>query len=156
MVLDDDLALGSSKLIAATGNGSQAEAILNENPKPDAKAATPPETDRHLLVRAFSDGPLTDKSIAVDILKLPNPPQRDMEINKFHLVSDGVSPGFKVLLFPFKDGQPLPRTTLSADRRTLMVVWPDQTDTVTFTAGEDGRTRVSISRANSPIISTGA
>ena len=83
MALADDLALGSSRLIAGSAAGSQAEAILNEAPKPDPKAAAPPEIDRHLLVRAFSDGLLTDKSIAVDLLDLPNPPQHDMEINKF-------------------------------------------------------------------------
>jgi hypothetical protein len=156
MVLADDLVLGSSRLLAATPDGSQAEAILNENPMPDPKAPAPQETDRHLLVRAFSDGPLTDKSVYVDILRLPNPPQHDMEINKFHLTSDGVSPGFKVVLFPYKDGQPVPKTNLSPDHRTLTVAWPDQIDTVTFTPGEGGRTRVSISRGNQEIATTGS
>ena len=156
MVLADDLTLGSSKLITASANGSQAEAILNEAPKPDPKAAAPPETDRHLLVRAFVDGPLTDKSAFLDILTLPNPPQRDMEINKFHLTSDGVSAGLKVLLFPYKDGQGLPATMWSTDHHTLTVAWPDQTDTVTFTPGEGGRTHVSVSRGNQELADTGS
>ena len=155
MILADDLTLGSSKLIAASANGSQAEAVLNESPKPDPKVTAPLETDRHLLVRAFADGPLTDKSVSIDILDLPNPPQRDMEINKFHLTSEGVSPGFKVLLFPYKDGQPLPTTTWSADRRTLTVAWTDQTDTITFAPGEGGRTGVMVSRVDSEIVNTG-
>ena len=156
MILADDLVLGTSRVLGTTPAGSQAEAILNENPKPDPKSSAPMQTDRHLLVRAFSEDPLTDKSVSVGILKLPNPPQHDMEINKFHLTSDGVSPGFKVLLFPYRDGQPVPTTTLAADRRTLTVAWPDQVDIVKFTSGEGGRTRVSVSRGNQEIANTGS
>ena len=158
MVLDDDRALGSSRLIAADRQRlAGLKPSSTRTPSPIPKLATPPETDRHLLVLVFSDGPLTDKSIAVNILKFPNPPQRDMEIDKFHLASDGVSSGVQgLLLFPFKDGQPLPETKLSADRRTLTVAWPDQIDTVTFTTGEGGRTGVSISRGNQEIANTGS
>jgi hypothetical protein len=153
MILADDLTLGSAKV---TGDAAQpqADVILNENPEPDPKAATPPETHRHLLIRVLTASKLDPAQFAnVTWMSVPNPPQKEMRINKLHITSQSVSPDFKMLLFPFKDGQPLPSTAWSADHQRVAIVWPDQTDVIAFTPGADGRTRVKILRNGNQLIS---
>jgi hypothetical protein len=58
------------------------------------------------------------------------------------LPADAVSPEYVVLLFPFRAGEELPKTTLSANEKTLRVEWKDQVDTLHLTMGSDGRTRI--------------
>jgi hypothetical protein len=152
MILADDVTMGSTKF---TGDAAHAsgDVILNENPKPAPEAATPPETDRHLLVRVLSASALDpNKFGSVALLSVVNPPQRDMQLNKLHITSNSVSPDFKMLLFPFKDGQPLPTTTWSADHQTVTIAWPDQSDDITFAVGPDGRTRLKVVRNGEEVI----
>jgi hypothetical protein len=54
--------------------------------------------------------------------------------------SRSVAPDFKILMVPFRHGEPLPETTLSADGRRLVVEWPHQADHYTLRHNEDGRT----------------
>jgi hypothetical protein len=82
----------------------------------------------------------------VERVAVPNPPQPDVSLNRFHLASEAVSPGFKLLLFPHVEGQPLPVTRWDPQRERVTISWPGQTDVVRFSAGGDGRTRVEISR----------
>ena len=153
MILADDLTLGSSKVTGAADR-PQADVILNESPKADPKATAAPETDRHLLVRVLAAAQLDPNQFAtVGAMSVPNPPQKEMRINKLHITSQSVSPEFKMLLYPFKEGQPLPVTTWSADHRAVVIAWPDQSDKVTFLPGKDGRTRIGISRNGSEVIS---
>jgi len=74
---------------------------------------------RHLLVRVLNAAKLSDKSVFVGKLSVPNPPQRNMEVNKLHIISQSVSPDFKMLLFPYKSGESLPTTTWNADRAAV-------------------------------------
>jgi len=64
-----------------------------------------------------------------------------------------VEPRFKVMLFPYLEGEVLPRTRLSG--ATLTVAWDDQTDTLTFEspAGEpsDISVRQNLSKRTTPI-----
>ncbi len=152
MVLNDDLTLGSAKL---TGNAAspQADIILDENPNAPGKQGGDGKKDRHLLVRVLSAAALNAAKVAcVDVMQMPNPPQKNMQINKLHITSQTVSPDFKILLFPFREGQSLPATTWSTDHTTATVSWPDQTDKLTFTPGHDGRTRIKIVREGNELI----
>jgi hypothetical protein len=147
MVLDDDIVLGSSKVTGAR----TADVILDEQMKPDKKSEVAPANDRHLLVRVLNADQLSDNSISVGTFPLPNPPQRDMQINRLHITSDCASPDYKILMFPFKTGQVLPETKWSEDQHSVTVTWPDQTDAITFTTGADGRTRVKIVRGDTVV-----
>ena len=60
--------------------------------------------------------------------------------------SRAVTPNFKVLLFPFHAGDPLPVTTWNADRSVLTIAAGGQTDEVAYTRHADGRTRLRLSR----------
>jgi hypothetical protein len=155
MILADDLTMGSAK---SNGDAAhpQADIVLDENIKADPKAAAgspPPANDRHLLVRVLQASQLNmDQPASVAILSVLNPPQKNMQLNKLHIPSQSVSPDFKMLLFPYKSGQELPSTTWSADHRTVTVAWKDQSDQITFSPGNDGRTRLKIVRNQNELI----
>ncbi len=121
MVLADDLSLGSVK---STGDASlpQADIVLDVNPNVPGKKGDEGQKDLHLLVRVLSAAALDASKVAsVDVMPVPNPPQKDMQINKLHITSQSVSPDFKILLFPYREGQPLPATTWSTDHTTATV-----------------------------------
>ena len=67
-------------------------------------------------------------------------------MHRLRVTSRAVAPDFKVLLFPYRAGQEQPKTTWNADRTVLAVEWSDQKDSITFATGDDGRTRLTVTR----------
>ncbi|MFZ4456872.1 MAG: hypothetical protein ACOYOT_11700 [Bacteroidales bacterium] len=67
-------------------------------------------------------------------------------IKRLVVPSRSTSGVFKVLLFPYLNGDELPTTEWSTDRTRLTVSWSDQKDEFTFTTGNDKRTRVKLIR----------
>jgi hypothetical protein len=140
MILEDDLAV-DSVVTDSTAGSLRNDVILS----------APEDTEgRHLLVRILNaDGLVDPKTPAsIDNYEIPNPPQNNIALKRLEITSHSVSPNFKVLLFPYRKGEDLPKTTWSRDRETVAVEWPDQTDMIRFTQGKDGRTRMVISRGN--------
>ena len=64
------------------------------------------------------------------------------------LPSRSIAPDYKVLLFPFKQGEPLPVTTWSDDKKSLSLTWGKQQDTYNFDKDETGRTHLTLHRGN--------
>ncbi len=153
MTLAPDVALGSMRVTSSLPDAAEADIILTENEKPDLSNALPSANRRHLLVRVLDAAQLGETPAVVERVAVPNPPQSDISLNRFHLTSEAVSPSFKLLLFPHLDGQSLPATKWNDKRDQLSITWPDQTDTVRFTSGNDGRTRVKLTREGSESVS---
>lgn len=57
-----------------------------------------------------------------------------------------VEPGYKVLLFPHRHGDPRPTITWDARRTSVTVAWDDQVDTIEFPRDDEGRTGVAVTR----------
>jgi hypothetical protein len=62
-----------------------------------------------------------------------------------------VSPDFKVLLYAYDQGNPLPTTAWSGNK-AVTVSWPDQQDQVTFSMADSGKTNVTITRGNKSLV----
>jgi hypothetical protein len=76
-----------------------------------------------------------------------------MDIGKRLIIpSRAVEPNFKVLLFPYRHGEKLPKTTWNEGRTKLVVEWSDQTDEITFAETESGRTMVTVVRDGKTIV----
>ena len=60
----------------------------------------------------------------------------------------------RIALIPFKIGEPLPKITWDAAQATATLAWPDQKDSLVFSAAPSERTQVNISRAGVEILST--
>ncbi len=152
MILSDDLTLGSVTTTSGTNSPASADIVLNENLKQEKGDTNAPANDRHLLVRVLSATALTEPASKVELMAVPNPPQRDMQINKLHITANCVSPEFKILLFPFRKDTALPTTTWNADHTTVTVAWPDQSDVITFSPDKNGRTLVKIKRDSAELL----
>jgi hypothetical protein len=151
MTLPQDVELGSAKLTSSTANAYSADIVLSENSKIDLKVMADSPKPRHLLVRVLSAGQLADEPGVVEKLSIANPPQPNLSVNRLHIASESVSPGFKILLFPYQDGDDLPETVWNKDHSAVTIAWPDQKDVITFAPAKDGRTRFSIARGSSEI-----
>ncbi len=153
MVLADDLKLGSVKPTPGTGGMSSADIIIDESVKP-TKDEPNPANDRHLLVRVLTASGLKDSVATVDTIPFANPPQRDMQVNKLRVYANTVAPDFKVLLFPYRNGDSLPLTTWNSAHTAVTVSWPDQTDVLSFIPTSQGRAVVEITREGQELISS--
>jgi hypothetical protein len=65
-----------------------------------------------------------------------------------------ISPEYKILVYPYQYGDPLPVTTWNKDRTTLAVTIKDQKDIYNFATTDGGRTVVSMKRNNSFALSS--
>jgi hypothetical protein len=102
-----------------------------------------------LLVRVLNYSPAS-ASGAEDpkIVELPNiaDPKKYSTIRRLVIPADAVSPDFKVLLYAYHNGAPLPTTKWDGDRRIVTVTWPGQHDTSRFGRPDGGKTPISIAR----------
>ena len=145
MILEDDLVQDS--VAAGSENGAfRQDIIIGEKSRKGADA-------RFMLVRILDADGLSPKAPAtVETYSMINPPQKDIVMNHLAITAKTVAPDFKVLLFPYRSGQAQPTTNWNADRTVLQLYWSDQKDTVTYTKGADGRTRIGIVRDGKSIM----
>jgi hypothetical protein len=96
-----------------------------------------------LLVRLLSrDGKADDKPPAlIDELK-----EKRNTIRRLVLPADAVAPGYKVLLYAYKEGDALPKTAWNDRRDRVTIEWPGQVDTVAFAPAPCGKTNLAVTR----------
>jgi hypothetical protein len=88
----------------------------------------------------------------------PLPPEFK-EINKQNILTlstKAESPDFKLLLYPFKGGEPLPQTKWNATKTDLEINFPDQKDSIAFTPAASGKTDFRIKRNGEEIVAVNA
>ncbi|MDX6765201.1 MAG: hypothetical protein SFU85_00260 [Candidatus Methylacidiphilales bacterium] len=146
MTMPRDVVLGSTVLTSNDKNTVAADITLRESDSPDVSLALPSDKPRSLLVRVLDVDKLEETVAKVEDVAVKNPPQPDITLNRLHLTSRSANPGFKVLLYPHREGDPLPETAWNPERTKLTIQWPDQKDTLVFSPGEDGRSRIKIQR----------
>jgi len=113
-----------------------------------------PAADRRLLVRACQAGPpsaeigvrLEEYEANKDRSGKPVPGKRLIVSTR------AVEPGFKMLLFPHREGQELPRALWDEGRTRLTIASAGRKDAFAFTVGKDGRTRVTLARNGKTVL----
>jgi hypothetical protein len=85
--------------------------------------------------------------------RLPDEIGLHEKTNILSLRTRATSPDFKVLMYAFRGGDPLPVTTWNADHTEVAVNFPDQKDTVRFASAASGKTDVVVSRDGATIVS---
>ena len=103
------------------------------------------EGNRRLLVRVLSSGSNRAESAATHegarLEIYDGGDQRHSLLSKrLVLPLRAVTASFKVMLYPYREGEPLPSSQWDANRTTLTIASGTQTDTFTFRQLEDGRT----------------
>jgi hypothetical protein len=67
-------------------------------------------------------------------------------IRRLVIPCEAVAPDFKVLLYPHRQGDPVPTTTWNKTRNEVTVSFGQKKDVITFTPGSLGKTNVSVAR----------
>jgi hypothetical protein len=68
-------------------------------------------------------------------------------VRRLAVPAHAISPGFKVLIYPFHQGDVLPTTTWNGGN-SVSVSLPGQADQVQFSPGDSGKTGVTVVRGN--------
>lgn len=76
--------------------------------------------------------------------------------NQVTIPARSVSPEFRVLIYPYKYGEPLPKTTWNKDRTELTIQIKDQTDVYHFGKTDGGRTVLSMEQAGKVVLASSA
>jgi hypothetical protein len=65
------------------------------------------------------------------------------KVTQVRITSNNViTPNFKILLYPFKEGQELPQTRANSSRSHIK--WPEGSEVIDFSQDEDGRTHLNV------------
>jgi hypothetical protein len=61
---------------------------------------------------------------------------------------------FKVLLIPYRMGEPMPSVSFDGKSVTTALTWDDQKDLITFDQGTDGKTSIAVTREGKPVVAS--
>ncbi|GAA0718870.1 hypothetical protein GCM10009430_17530 [Aquimarina litoralis] len=126
----------------------------NEDYKNDIILKEPSaDGNRRLLVRVLEntnyDGTTNPGYIEVldyvDIFTgIPFTPNPNWERKRLVVESNSVSPDFKVLLFPFREGDQLPITNWNTDKSLLTITFSDEVRNIKFYKNDEGNTAIEL------------
>jgi hypothetical protein len=72
--------------------------------------------------------------------------------DRLSIDSNAAEGEFKVLLLPYRAGDPLPKVSYDASAQKTLVMWPGQTDEFDFTTDETHRTHVTVRRGGTVLV----
>ncbi|MGN6507810.1 MAG: hypothetical protein ACTHM6_19795, partial [Tepidisphaeraceae bacterium] len=106
-----------------------------------------------LRVRILSPAVGAKGPMDVRIIERPNEtdPKKYPPIRRLVIGVDCVSPDFRLLLYPYRQGQAAPSTSWK-NGDVLVVKAASHVDTFKFEAGADGRTRVTLQRDGTQVL----
>lgn len=76
--------------------------------------------------------------------------------NQVVVPAQTVEPEFRILIYPYKQGEPLPKTNWNADRTELQVVIDKRTDVYHFGKTDGGRTVLEMNRDGKQVLTSNA
>jgi len=82
--------------------------------------------------------------------------ERYQGYNQVVVPAKSVSPEFRILVYPYKFGEPIPVTTWNSDRTELIVKTKDKTDVYQFGKTDGGRTVLAMNRADKNVLTSDA
>jgi hypothetical protein len=103
------------------------------------------EGERRLLVRFLQEGACKMKVEDYEVHK----DRRSGRVTRGkRLIASltAVEPGFRVMLYPFREGRQVPRCRILSEGRECTVQWPDDTDHLRFLSNDTEGTRVKLKR----------
>jgi hypothetical protein len=119
---------------------------------------TPVAGDPLLLVLPLTPDGSSDNALPLISVEIAQGPPDKKGIPQSYarlLISSRAKEGhFRVLLIPFRMGEPLPSVTYDAKSSTATLRWGDQCETLVFQQGSKGKTDVTISREGKVVVAS--
>ena len=114
-----------------------------------------PKGQPMLLIRVLNCSNSGKDGINPQIVEMPNrsDSKKYQPIRRLIIPSDAVSPDYKVLIFAYKQGAALPKTSWNGKHSEVTVSWANQKDVISFQTGNLGKTNVTVNRNDKSLIS---
>ena len=138
MQVPNDLVVEST-VVSGTAANYRNDVILAE------KSGT-----RRLLVRILQADGVVNPATPATLEVYDEPRRSGATWQRLRIDADAVAPNFKVMLFPFRQGETLPVTAVAAGGFTTTV--DGRTDVLQFAAGADGRTRYTLAQSGGAVV----
>ena len=99
-----------------------------------------------LLVRVLDmNNTMATNTVNIEEWRSNKPKSNEGNVRRLVIPADAVSPNFKVLLYPYHEGDELPKTSWNVHRNKLIVKWSKgQKQEIDFSINADGRTHLNI------------
>jgi hypothetical protein len=114
-----------------------------------------PKDDRRLLVRAIGADGFTGAKVEAYTFQSVTPTSGMKKGNRLVISATSVEPRFKILIVPFRKGEPLPATELTADATHLLVHRSDSQEAISFKPDAAGCSILKIARTSGTILGEG-
>lgn len=97
---------------------------------------------------------VADARLPIRLEQIASPKQIGSKSVKNRLIVEAraVDPAFRILLFPWRSGEPMPQVRWNEPKKAASIAWKGQTDEIIFSKGEDHRTRFTITRGGLEIL----
>ncbi|MEI6751867.1 MAG: hypothetical protein WCK78_01745 [Paludibacter sp.] len=131
--------------IILTGSDPLQLKSLPKNPLPAMCENTNTPAGQPMLLVRVLNCKTTNNTINPTIDELmPAANSKELRVRRLIIPADAVSPDFKIMLFPYRQGDSLPKTTWSKPNSSLNVQWKDQVNIVHFSITNTGYTKMKI------------
>ncbi len=132
--------------IILTGNDPDQKNGWDKDSLPAKFNGKVPAKQPMLLVKVLNlNNTLAANTVNIEELRSNNPKNHESNVRKLVIPADAVSPDYKVLLYPFRNGDELPKTSWNSSHTKLTVKWSNtEKQEISFAPNTDGRTHLSI------------
>ena len=132
--------------IILTGNDPEQKSGWDKDSLPAKYTGTVPANQPMLLVKVLNINNTVDaNTVNIEEWRSNKPKSLESNIRKLVIPADAVSPDYKVLLYPYRNGDELPKTSWNRSHTKLTVKWSNsEKQELTFSANTDGRTHIAI------------
>jgi hypothetical protein len=126
--------------------------------KAHKSALTPTKGDPLLIVLPITPETSGDSSLPLIKVETPLGPLDKKGVPQLYdrlVISNRAKEGhFKVLLIPFRMGDPIPSISFDAKTSRATVAWSNQMDTMSFEKATNGKTAVTITRDGKTVVAS--
>jgi len=132
--------------IILTGNDPEQKSGWDKDSLPAKYSGTVPANQPMLLVKVLNvNNTVAANTVNIEEWRSNKPKSLESNIRKLVIPADAVSPDYKVLLYPYRNGDELPKTSWNRSHTKLTVKWSNgEKQELTFSANTDGRTHIAI------------
>ena len=132
--------------IILTGNDPEQKSSWDKDSLPAKYSGKVPAKQPMLLVKVLNmNNTVAANTVNIEEWRSNNPKNHESSVRKLVIPTDAVSPDYKVLLYPYRNGDELPKTSWNGSHTKLSVKWSNgEKQEVDFSNNPDGRTHITI------------
>jgi len=140
--------------IILTGNDPEQNNGWDKDSLPAKYSGKVPAKQPMLLVKVLNmNNTVATNTVNIEEWRSNNPKSLESNVRKLVIPTDAVSPDYKVLLYPYRNGDELPKTSWNSSHTKLSLKWSNgEKQEVDFSTNPDGRTHIAIKQGEKSFV----